>query len=292
MMRSKDVIFQIALILIFGAFMLVCFYPFYYVVINSISDNSQVDLGRVLWIPTGIHISNYIYVLRMPTIQNGAIVSVLRTLLGMLATVLCVSHMAYLFSKREMPLHKLLYRFVIVTMYFGAGLIPYYLTIRLLGLFNTFWVYIVPGLVPVYYMVLIKTYIESIPLSLEESAMIDGAGYYKRFIRIIIPLCKPILATIALFCMVSQWNSFMDTLLYITDYKLYTLQYLLYQMINNTASIQTLAEFGEFQDKSQMLTSTTVMLTVTVIITFPIICVYPFVQKYFVKGIMIGAVKG
>jgi ABC-type glycerol-3-phosphate transport system permease component len=232
------------------------------------------------------------YVLRMPVIQNGAVISVLRTIIGMLATVLCVSHMAYLFSKREMPMHKPLYRFVIVTMYFGAGLIPYYLTIRLLGLFNTFWVYIVPGLVPVYYMVLIKTYIESIPISLEESAMIDGAGYYKRFFRIIIPLCKPILATIALFCMVSQWNSFMDTLLYITDYKLYTLQYILYQMIHNTASIQSLAESGEYIDKAEMLSSTTIMLTVTIIITLPIICVYPFVQKYFVKGIMIGAVKG
>jgi len=141
-------------------------------------------------------------------------------------------------------------------------------------------------------MVLIKTYIESVPESLEESAMIDGAGYYLRYFLIVMPLCKPILATVVLFCMVGQWNSLMDTLIYVSNYRLHTLQFLLYLMINNPYNIQQMLETNADISTAIKLTPTTVRLTVTVIVTFPILLAYPFLQKYFIHGIMIGAIKG
>ena len=177
-----------------------------------------------------------------------------------------------------------------------AGLIPGYLNCKMLGLTNTFWIYVIPGIFPVYNMVLIKTYMESISPALEESAEIDGAGYFVRFTRIVMPLCVPILATVVLFSAVGHWNSYMDTLIYVTDYKLYTLQYLLYEYINQAKNLATQIAQGSLGvseiDPSRVVSPTSVQLTVTIVVIFPIICVYPFLQRYYVKGIMIGAVKG
>jgi ABC-type glycerol-3-phosphate transport system permease component len=181
-------------------------------------------------------------------------------------------------------------------MYFGAGVIPTFLTYRLIGIYNTFWAYALPALVTPFNLILCKTYIESMPPSLEESAEIDGAGYIRRYLFIILPLCKPILATIAVFSAVGQWNSFMDTVLYIKDSRLFTLQYILYNYLNQANAIAEIlrsdpAAMAEM-DISSMLTPTTVKYTICMVTILPILVVYPFFQKYFVKGIMIGAVKG
>ena len=163
----------------------------------------------------------------------------------------------------------------------------------MLGLLDTFWVYIIPGMFPVYNMILVKTFMESIPPSLEESAEIDGAGFLTRYFRIALPLSLPIIATVALFSMVGQWNSFMDTLLYIRDYNLYTLQYILYEYLNESESLAQMAQEGmDMSNAAQNMTPTSMRLTITVIVTLPIMLVYPFMQRYFVEGIMIGAVKG
>ena len=290
-----DTVFQVCNYTIFTLFMILCIFPFYYIIINTISANNLVDQGKILFWPQGIHFNNYIEILKIPRIGTAALVSVARTALGTLMAVLACSYLGYIFTKKNMWMYKFWYRLLVLTMYFGAGLIPGYLNIRSLGLLDTFWVYVIPGMLPVYSMILIKTYIEQIPAALEESAQIDGAGYLRRYVSIILPLCIPILATIAVFVAVGQWNSFMDTVLFISDYRLYTLQFLLYQYFQQADSVAKLVKSGidiSTLDIKRMITPTSVRLTITVVITIPIFLVYPFMQKYFVKGIMIGAIKG
>ncbi len=292
---SGDIVFNIINYSFFTLFMLICLFPFYYVFINTISANDQVDLGRVLFFPTGVHFNNYIEVLKMERIGLAAAVSLARTLLGTLLALLGSSYMAYLFTKQDMWRRKVWYRMVIATMYFSAGMIPGYLNLRMLGLTNTFWVYVIPGIFPVYNMILIKTYIESISPALEESAEIDGAGYLVRYARIVLPLCTPILATVALFSAVGHWNAYMDTLLYVSNYRLYTLQYLLYTYMNTAISLaQQIATGLDVNEvnPATAISPTSVRLTITIVVIVPSIMVYPFLQRYYVKGIMIGAVKG
>ena len=193
---------------------------------------------------------------------------------------------------------KFCYRFLIATMYFNAGLIPLYLTMKNLHLVNNFLVYIIPAIVQPFNIILVKTYTESIPKSLQEAAEIDGAGFMKIFWKVILPVSKPILATIAIFSAVGQWNSFQDTLIYITDNKLYSLQYLLYTYINQANSLSTMiknttsATSLNMDSLMNQQTPTSIRMTVTAVVVIPILLVYPMFQKYFVKGIMIGSVKG
>ena len=169
-------------------------------------------------------------------------------------------------------------------MYFSAGLIPWYMNLRMLGFLDNFWVYVIPGLVSPYNVILVKTFIEGLPPSLEESATLDGAGYTRVFISIIMPLITPILATLCIFSAVGQWNSFTDTMMLMPSGKFYTLQFLLYKC--NAQDANALANISTKQ------TALSVRMTVAMVVTFPILLVYPFFQRYFVKGIMIGAVKG
>ncbi len=291
-----DIIFDVINYTFFTLFTILCVYPFYYVIINSISANNLVDAGKIMFFPQGVHFNNYIEVLKMERLGRAAWVSLARTVLGTILPMIGGSYMAYLFTKQHMWKRKIWYRMVIATMYFSAGMIPGYMNMRMLGLINTFWLYVIPGLFPVYNMVLIKTYMESISPSLEESAEIDGAGYYVRFTRIVLPLCTPILATVALFSAVGQWNSFMDTYLYIKDNNLYTLQFLLYEYINQAKNLAAQIANGSLGvsdiNPATVVSPTSVQLTVTIVVVFPIMCVYPFLQRFYVKGIMIGAVKG
>ena len=187
---------------------------------------------------------------------------------------------------------KFWYRLIVVTMYFSAGLIPGYLNNRMLGLLNTFWIYIVPSLISVYNMILVKTSIEAMPSELEEAAYLDGAGYIRRLVSIVMPLQKPIIATIALFVAVGHWNDFFTTKLNITDPDLYTLQFQLYELLQQVISASSQIDnlVGEAQQAS--ISPTGIRMTLTAVVVIPIILVYPFIQKYYVKGIMIGAVKG
>lgn len=184
---------------------------------------------------------------------------------------------------------------MVFTMYFGAGLIPGYLNVKRLGLLNSFWIYVLPAFVGPYNMILVKTYIESLPSSLEEAAMIDGAGYARRFFDIVLPLCKPIIATVAVFCAVGQWNSYMDTVLYMNGGNWATLQSTLYNYLNRANVLQSLAAQGNLdsvQAMMQNMSTKTIRFAITGVTVLPILFVYPFFQRYFTKGIMIGAVKG
>lgn len=294
-MDWKDRLFHTINYTAFILFALICFYPFYYLFISTISRNDFVDLGKITFYPIGIHFQNYIDVFKLDRIGNAALVSLARTVLGSAITLLFSAYMAYIFTKNNLWGRKILYRITIATMYFSAGIIPKYLNIKMLGLMDSFWVYIIPGMISVYNMILIKTFIESLPPSLEESAQIDGAGYFTRFFRIVLPLSTPILATVALFAIVGNWNAFMDTKLYINDHDLFTLQYILYEYMNNASSVAaTIISQSDMTllDSMTRVTETSLKFTITMVTVIPVMCVYPFVQKFYVKGVMIGAVKG
>ncbi len=288
-------IFDVINVLFFGIFTLMCVYPFYYIFINTISDNTLTARGQILFYPVGIHFSNYAQVIKLQGLLQATLISVLRTVLGTVLTVFASAFVGYLVTKEKLWHRKLLYRFIVITMYFNAGIIPWYILMMNLHLTNNFLAYVIPGIVSPFNIILVKTYIESIPPALEESAQIDSAGYWVRFTRIILPLCMPILATVTVFSAVGQWNSFQDTLFLMTDRNLYTLQFVLYRYINESNALATVLKNtgGNVNiNLSMVQTPTSVRMTVTMIVVAPILLVYPFFQRYFVGGIMIGAVKG
>lgn len=293
--RIADVIIYVA----FGLLALICIFPIYYIFINSISNNDAVTRGDVMFWPVGIQFQNYLDILDQPDIGSAVWTSLSRTFLGTFLSLLCTSFIGYAFSRQELWHRKLWYRMLTMTMYFSAGLIPSFLNIRMLGLYNTYWVYIIPGLISVYNMILFKTFVESIPASLEESADLDGAGYLLKFFKIVLPLCKPIIATLCIFSAVGHWNDYMTTVYYIQDRKLFTLQFLLYDYMNKSNRLaQMIKEMGGQLDSTAIsaamnaINPTSVKMSVAMVVTLPVLCVYPFFQKYFVGGIMIGAVKG
>ena len=288
-MSFSDILYNAVAIFIFGIITVLCVYPFWYLMVCTISDQKMVDLNQIILLPRGVNFRNYLEIFHVQNLANSFMISVARTVATTATSLLCTSYMAYFFTKREMWGHKVWYRFTVITMYFSAGLIPEYLNIQMLGLNNTFLVYVIPAAISVYNMVLVKTNIEGMGEELEESAYLDGAGYLTRFFRIVLPLQKPILATISLFTAVNQWNDFFMTKLYITNTKLYTLQFLLYELLNQVAAA---AEQIDSTATEATITPTGIRMTLTAIVIIPIICVYPFVQKFYVKGLMVGAVKG
>ena len=293
---KADHVFNFFNYLFFALITLICAYPFYYMIINSISANDLSANGLINFLPRKIHFQNYIDVLKMSGIGTAALVSVARTVIGTACTVLASAYLGFMFTQEKMWHRKLWYRLFVVTMYFNAGLIPMFMTMKTLHLTNSFWVYIIPAIVQPFNIIMVKTYVESIPRSLQEAAEIDGAGVLTVFFKVILPTSKPILATIAIWAAVGQWNSFQDTLIYITDQKLYSLQYLLYTYINQASSLASLVKStgnaAAVANIATQQTPTSIRMTISVIVVLPILFIYPMFQKYFVKGIMIGSVKG
>jgi len=292
-----DRTFQVINILIFAIFAIICAYPFYYLIINSISANDLSASGKVNFLPHGFQLENYVKVFQLNGLGTAAMVSLGRTVIGTICTVLASVYLGFMFTQQRMWHRKLWYRFMVITMYFNAGLIPMYMTMKTLHLTNSFWVYIIPAIVQPFNIIMAKTYVESIPPALQEAAEIDGAGTMTVFAKVILPTCKPIMATIAIWSAVGQWNSFQDTLIYITDQKLYSLQYLLYTYLNQASSLATMVQqsggnVSAVATLATQQTPTSIRMTISVIVVLPILFVYPIFQKSFVKGIMIGSVKG
>jgi ABC-type glycerol-3-phosphate transport system permease component len=293
---SEDDVVTIAAYIFYTIFALICLYPFYYILINSISANDISERGKVIFYPVGVHFSNFIRVFKIPDLVNAAKISVLRTAIGSFATVFASGFLGYMFTKPSVWMRKLWYRMVVGTMYFNAGIIPWYLTMHNLRLTNNFLAYILPTIISPFFVVLCKTFVESTPKELQEAAVIDGAGTLGIFFRVLLPVIKPILATVAIFTAVGQWNSFQDTLLLMTDPKLNTLQFTLYRYLNQANSLKNLINTGGTavmaQNLSNAQTATSIRMTVTVVVVTPVILIYPIFQRFFVKGIMIGSVKG
>ena len=291
-------VFLFFLYVFFLLFTLICVYPFYYLIINSISANDVSARGDVMFYPIGIHFQNYVDVMKIQGLGQAALISVGRTVLGTLCTIIGSSFLGFMFTQEKLWHRKFWYRFTVATMYFSAGHIPWYITMMNLHLTNNFLAYILPAIVQPFNIILIKTYIENTPASLQEAAEIDGAGVLRIYAQVIVPISMPVLATVAIFAAVGQWNAFQDTLMLMTDQDLYTLQYTLYQYINQASSLARMIESsgGSISDSviaaATQQTPTSVRMTVSVVVVLPILLVYPIFQRFFVKGIMIGSVKG
>lgn len=283
---------SVVLYVILTIFAFLCIYPFYYIIIYSISDANQAASGLFL-LPKGFSLETYKGLFLLNDIPQALLISVSRSILGAIIAIVGSSFFAYLVTNQKMIGRRFVYRFVVLTMYLNAGLIPWYMTMKAYGLQNNFLLYILPGLVTAYYVILIKTYIESLPRELEESALIDGAGIFTRYLRIVMPLSKPIIATIAVYAVVGQWNAWTDNYFLISDARLQTLQMILYNYLNQANRFQQMSSSAmDASAAASMITPTSVKMCVTVVVVIPIMCVYPFLQRYFVKGIMMGAVKG
>jgi multiple sugar transport system permease protein/putative aldouronate transport system permease protein len=290
---AGDRIFDVINIVFFTIFMILCVFPFYYLFINTISNNDLVNRGMVTFFPRGIHLNNYLALLNVTGLGQSFTVTIMRTLIGTALMVAISGFAGYIVTKQHMWKRKIWYRMIVITMYFNAGLIPWYLNMLMLGLTNSFWAYIIPGMVAPYNIILVKTYVESISTELEESALLDGATTMQVFTKIIWPLSKPILATIAIFGAVGNWNSFQDSLLLMNDASLFTLQHRLYIYLNQTTDLGSLMDSAMANRiASGTLSNRIIKYTISMVTVIPILLVYPFMQRYFVKGIMLGAVKG
>ena len=291
-LTAGDIIFNILNYLFFGLFTLSCIFPFYYIFINTISNPELVTRGAITLIPKELTIQNYISMGAVGDLWKSVLVTVLRTVIGTVSSTFVTALLAYVLSRKNFIFKKQLSLIYVITMYVSGGLIPVFLVYKALGLTNSFWVYILPGMVSAFNMLVIRTYMNGLPESLSESAEIDGAGHMTIFIKIIFPLCMPVIATVALFTAVGQWNSWFDAMLYnrMSD-NLTTLQYELMKLLSAVTTSGKGQTAQTMEHASGMVTPTSVRAAATVITSLPIICLYPFLQKYFVAGLTIGGVK-
>ncbi|GFI15626.1 MAG: carbohydrate ABC transporter permease [Lachnospiraceae bacterium] len=263
-------------------------YPFLNVLAISLNDPMDTMRNINFIIPRKFTLSNYIYIFEENNLGGAFIMSVVRTLVGTIIGVVCTAMLAYVLSRKDFYFNKPFTILFIITMYVSGGMIPEYLLLtRTLHLSNNFMVYIIPGLIWVYNVILMRSFIEGLPLALQEAAKIDGANDFVIWAKVILPLCTPTIATVALFLAVGQWNSFMDTYLYARN--LPTLQYVLYEIMEKaTIKIDPHAQANQLQSAVSPMS---VRMAITIVATVPILIVYPFLQKYFVGGMTLGAVK-
>jgi len=269
-------------------------YPFLYISIYSISGPAGVGAGFLLF-PRDISFYAFSTVLNNVHVLNSFFISVARSTIGPFLGTTISMMVAYALTHKELPGRRFITMYFVLTMYFSAGMIPMYLLIHSLGLTGSFWVYIFPTLMNVFGMLLMRTYIESLPSALEESAYIDGANEMVIFSRIIVPLSTPVISAIFLLSSVMHWNSYTDTLIYNAAHpELYTLQFVLVQMVTTIASGQSDAALSRLMSDpdSIRISTMTARMAMTVITILPISIVYPVLQKHFIKGILLGAVKG
>ncbi len=263
-------------------------YPFLNVLAISLNDPMDTMRNINFIIPRKFTLSNYIYIFTENNLGSAFLMSIARTLVGTGIGVICTAMLAYVLSRKDFCFNKLFTILFIITMYVSGGMIPEYLLLtRTLHLSNNFMVYIIPGLIWVYNVILMRSFIEGLPIALQEAAKIDGANDFVIWAKVVLPLCTPTIATVALFLAVGQWNAFMDTYLYARE--LPTLQYVLYEIMQKAEiKIDPHAQANQIQNAVSPMS---VRMAITIVATVPILIVYPFLQKYFVGGMTLGAVK-
>jgi len=273
--------------------LIVMLYPFLNVAAIALNDSMDTVKGGIYIWPRVFSMKNITQMLERSNLDIAAFNSVVRTIFGTAVNVLFISMTAYVLSRRDFLLRKQLTLLFTVSMYVSGGLIPFYLLIRSLGMLNSFRVYIIPGLISVYLVILMRTYMDTIPESLQESARIDGASDVFIYTRIIMPLCLPSIATVVLFTSVGHWNSWFDAYLYNPrNINLTLLQYELQKLLVDTVAAN-IDKLGMDMVKSlESVTPRSMQMAITMLVTLPIIFVYPFIQRYLIKGMMIGSVKG
>lgn len=273
--------------------LLICFlmlYPIWYVIINAFNDGEDAMRGGIYWWPREFSLSSFHAVFRSEGIMTAMGITVAKTLIGVPVHVFFTAMVAYAFSRKELVGRKLYMLIGTITMFFGGGLIPYYLLIRDLHLLDNFLVYIIPAAFSFFDLIIFLSFFREIPAGLEEAAKIDGANDFKIFYKVILFVSLPVVATIALFHGVYQWNDYFTGMIYMNDQNLQPIQTYLYRVVAQSSSNQMLAAMPS--GVSVSVTSQSLKLATMVVTTAPIVVVYPFLQKYFVKGFMIGSIKG
>ncbi|APH06028.1 carbohydrate ABC transporter permease [Bacillus weihaiensis] len=274
--------------------LIICFitlYPIWYVLVNSLNDGIDAMKGGIYWWPREFTLENYKAVFANPGIVTSFGVTIAKTILGTVTHVFFTAMVAYALSRKELYGRKI-YMFIgVITMFFSGGLIPYFLLIRDLGLFDNFLVYVIPTMFNFFHLIIFVSFFRELPASLEEAAKIDGANDIMIFLKVVIPLSMPVIATIALFQGVYQWNDYFAGVIFVNNPELQPIQTYLYKVVAESSSNQMMLNApGGITTKT--VTSQSIKLATMVVTTLPIVLVYPFLQKYFVKGMLIGSVKG
>lgn len=270
---------------------IITLYPFWYVTVIALNDSNVVDYSKVFLWTSAPTLDNFKVVFTTSAFFNGFKISVFRTVLGAILSVICNAALAYGLTKKHMIGRNIFLNIVFITLFFGGGLIPFFLLLKNLMLINTFWVYIIPALLNPWTIILMKTYFSSLPASLEEAAKIDGANDLRIFITLVIPTSMPLLATMLLFAAVGHWNDWIMGEIYVLKPSLFPIQTVLMRMLTQMSANDMIRKSinAEFIAKSPSMES--VKMAAIVVATVPILLVYPFLQKYFVQGVMIGAIK-
>lgn len=288
---AGGVVFDVIIAVFMILFVIITLYPVLNTVAVSFNDGIDAVRGGIHLIPRKFTLDNYSTVLHKQNMIQGAIVTVMRTILGTIIALAANAILAFIVSRKNFMFRSQLSLFWVITMYVNGGMVPVLLLYKNMHLTNSFWVYVVPGAVSAFNMLVIRTYMEGIPDSLEESAKLDGAGYWIIFMKIISPLCKPVYATVALFVAVYQWNSWFDAMLYNRMKPEYTtLQYELMKLLSSVMQ-QSGSATTASSTAVAAVTPTSVRAAATVVTMLPIICLYPFLQRYFVTGLTLGGVK-
>lgn len=279
-----SVIYLFCIILIF-----VTIYPFYYIIVISFNEGIDASLGGIFWFPRKFTVENYQEFFSDLKWLRGLGISISSTILGTVVSVLFTVLVSYAMSFKDLVHHKLYMTLIIICMYFSGGVIPYYALLKSMGLINSYLVYIIPGALNIFFILIGTNFFADIPSSLRESAKLDGAGELKIFTRIILPISKPLLATCILFVGVNKWNNWYDCTFFVQSNGLRNLAYLMMQVINSTQVSATAAAASASANVAT--TTLSIQTAAMVVATVPIMCVYPFLQKYFVTGMMVGSVK-
>ncbi|PFN98097.1 sugar ABC transporter permease [Bacillus sp. AFS076308] len=293
--KNYDRLFDIGNFIFLTVVAIVTVYPFLNVLAISLNDSIDTVRGGIHIWPREFTLDNYREIFKYDNLITGFINSATRTVIGTILGVLSSAMVAFTLSRADFQGRKVISTIIVLTMYFSGGLIPGYMLIRDLGMINTYWVYIIPGIVNAFNIIIVRSFMDGLPYSLQESAKIDGANDFTIFWKIIMPLCKPVLATVALFVAVGQWNSWYDTYLFNSQNPaLTTLQYELMKILQNTnlGATDPNAMKGLSKDQmAQFVSPESIKMAITIVTVVPILIVYPFVQKHFVQGMTIGAVK-
>lgn len=298
--RSVSPMFQTTWFDYFNVFLMlaICFvtlYPVWYSLVISFNKGVDAMMGGIYWWPREFSLENYRAVFQNERILNGFAISVARTVIATTLAVFFTAMVAYAYSKKHLVGRNVFLTLGIITLFFQGGLIPRFLVYHHLGLTNTFWVYVFPKMFEFYHAIIFMTFFRGIPDSLEESATIDGANDFQIFWRIVIPLSTPVVATIAVFVGVWNWNDFFFGVIYVTKESLQPIQTYLYKVIAQTSSYDMMPSSAAgmaAQMRNQQLNSESIKMATMMVTTVPIVIIYPLLQKHFVKGVMLGSIKG
>lgn len=287
----RDRVFNVCNVIFTALCMLVCIYPLYFIIIASFSDPSLVALGRVVLVPRGVTFEGYAKILQDRELWTGYRNTIAYTVLGTLLNLFLTLTAGFALSKREMPMRKFFSVYFTITMFISGGLVPTFIQMRNMGLYNSFWIMILLNGISVYNLIICRTFMETtIPSDIWDAVRVDGCNEFRYFVSIVLPLSGALIAVLALYYAVGHWNSYFNAMIYLRDKNLFNLQLVLRNILIANQYTDDMASLDVGADTTMKLQ--TMKYAIIVVSTVPMLVIYPFVQKHFVKGVMIGAVKG